>query len=264
MATTSSGSTAVSFFTVCKERQAMARPLRSAFRSATSQDGPSIRDNPEHSFDTRLALLRKFAQAADKAEQNQIFEELVKLDRRLIYRLMYVMHDRLKKLGILLEADDLYTDALLAYYKAVSLFDEAREAKLSTFFTCTALTQTRNVVAEYRYHGSGLAAVPRKTKLTRAEQDDSTFKNIAAIESDDEVPTYPDSSTTEVLNKAVRLGVIDDRHRQLLIARYGLDGSTKTLQEIANSRGVTRQCIGAIADSVIQRLRAAKEKFLEE
>lgn len=242
----------------------MARPLRSVFRSATSQDGPSIRDNPEHSFDTRLALLRKFAKATDTAEQNQIFEELVRLDRRLIYRMMYVMHARLKMLGIPLEADDLYTDALLAYYKAVSLFDEARAAKLSTFFTCTALTQTRNVVAEYKYHGSGLVDVPRKTKLDRSEQDDSTFKNIAAIESDDEVITYPDRSTDEVLHKAVSLGVIGEQQRQLLVARYGIDGSAKTLQEIATSRGVTRQYIGASVDSAIQRLREAKEKFLEE
>jgi RNA polymerase primary sigma factor len=87
------------------------------------------------------------------------------------------------------------------------------------------------------------------------EEGDGQVKDII----EDESLVAPDEQLELFLNKERARDILkelDDRERQIITMRYGLeDGESKTLAEIADVMGVSRERIRQLEGSIIKRLR---------
>jgi RNA polymerase primary sigma factor len=87
------------------------------------------------------------------------------------------------------------------------------------------------------------------------EDGDGQVKDII----EDESLAAPDEQLEMFLNKERArdiLNELDDRERQIIAMRYGLvDGETKTLAEIADVLGVSRERVRQLEGSIIKKLR---------
>lgn len=75
---------------------------------------------------------------------------------------------------------------------------------------------------------------------------------------DGNISDTEDRLDCELLGKEIEniLGGLSDRSRQVIIARFGLDGQeSKTLEEVALMLGVTRSRIGQIESEALRKLR---------
>ncbi|MFC1686311.1 sigma factor-like helix-turn-helix DNA-binding protein [Patescibacteria group bacterium] len=91
----------------------------------------------------------------------------------------------------------------------------------------------------------------------KTQQDDSILENILSSESEALVQDFNPQEALNFLLSALR-----DREKKILIKRFGLkDGKTKTLQEIGNQEGITRERVRQIVRNALNKMiKKSQEK----
>jgi len=141
---------------------------------------------------------------------------------------------------------ELVSDGNISLMRAVEKFDYARGARFSTYATCAIIKNfTQTVSKEYR--------------------DRSRFRNAA----DKVFQSMPDQRTNQQTEEAAQirrkdevaelLEQLDDREREIIHYRFGLDSSREpmTLKEVGSVLGVSKERIRQLATRAIAKLRHA-------
>ncbi|MBN1852218.1 MAG: sigma-70 family RNA polymerase sigma factor [Pirellulales bacterium] len=147
---------------------------------------------------------------------------------------------------------ELVSDGNISLMRAVEKFDYARGFRFSTYATWAIIKNfTQSISREYR--------------------DRSRFRNAG----EEVFRSAPDRRTNQQVEEAVQvqregeiaqlLKQLDDRERQIIRYRYGLDSDREpmTLKEVGSAMGVSKERIRQLATRAIAKLRqAAVEKGL--
>jgi RNA polymerase primary sigma factor len=106
------------------------------------------------------------------------------------------------------------------------------------------------------------SAAVRPASLDQPIQDDESFQFgdiVGDEESDNPFETLRDKDMLEEVEELLHL--LDDRERMIIDLRFGLDGQeAKTLEEVGETLGVTRERIRQLQNVALSKLRGALRK----
>ena len=133
--------------------------------------------------------------------------------------------------------DDLVSEGSLALLRAIELFDVDRGLKFSTYlWTCVRHRLTRFVRRTFGH----------RSRWRQGPDVDDWFGRIAGREAPE-----------DLIEVQPALASLEARDRAIVGARFGLDGTApQTLDDVADSHGVTRQRVQQIEARAIRRMKA--------
>jgi len=191
---------------------------------------PSEGDDPK-----LVARLEELA-----AEASDCRSRLVEANLRLVVKLAR------QHAGWIVSIDGLISEGNLSLLNAVEKFDFTRGTRFSTYATWCVVKRFARVVPEENY--------VIKTYLTGADevleiQPDKSVSDLERKESLDHIRAE--------LNRV--MGELTDREQEILRLRFGLAGSPRTLEQIGDVLGITRERVRQLE---MRALRKAAE-FLD-
>ncbi len=144
---------------------------------------------------------------------------------------------------------ELVSDGNLSLLRAVEKFDYARGFKFSTYASWAIMKNfARTIPGEYRQRD--------RFRTSHDELFDMTQEKRAN-------PTLEETLQQDRLSKIQRvLNRLDDRERQIIVGRFGLDHSQepRTLKEVGAELGVTKERIRQIEARALNKLRLAAQE----
>jgi RNA polymerase sigma factor (sigma-70 family) len=102
-------------------------------------------------------------------------------------------------------------------------------------------------------------AVPRATSLDTplGDEDDAVLGDLVASDGPLPEEIVEDSLRSESL--ALALQALPERHRDVIVLRYGLEGDPRTLEDIGRRLGITRERVRQIEVEALNRLARLHE-----
>ncbi|MEM8945892.1 MAG: sigma-70 family RNA polymerase sigma factor [Planctomycetota bacterium] len=144
---------------------------------------------------------------------------------------------------------ELVSDGNLSLLRAVEKFDYARGNKFSTYASWAIMKNfARTIPSEYRQRD--------RFRTSHDELFDMTQENRAN-------PTVEETIQQDRVSKINRvLERLDERERQIIVGRFGLDHSQepRTLKEVGAQLGVTKERIRQIEARALNKLRLAAQE----
>ena len=141
--------------------------------------------------------------------------------------------------------------------KSISGFDPSKNIKLATF-------ASRCIENEILMHLRKTSKMKVEVSLYEPVGTDKEGNEIRiydlCTEKDDILYTLERQETIAALGEAMEK-VLEDRERDIIIRRYGLNGEKEeTQQEVGKRYGISRSYVSRIEKRALQKLRAVLEK----
>ena len=144
--------------------------------------------------------------------------------------------------------EDLNQDALLELQRAADAFDPGK-AKFSTFAT----TYIQNMLSRKR---RDLQAQKRQANVVSLDLESKDGDPIYAAIEDKKQLTAVGSGERKAFVSIIKSLKANEGHKEMAIDYFGLrDGKTKTIYEIAQKNGITRQAVQQAIARVVEELR---------
>ena len=213
-------------------------------------------------FTNYVNTAQGFPKPLSLEEEKKEFEKMKKGDKKareklISHNLRLVAHI-VKRYTNSLEADDLLSVGTIGLIKAVDTFDYDKKVQLSTYAARCINNEILMLIRSNKKHKN----VVSLSSLTASNDDDKELELEDVLSSDDEeifVQVENNILMTKV-RKIINL-MLDDRERQVITLRYGLDGDKAyTQKEVAEKLGISRSYISRIENKL---LRMIKENFDE-
>lgn len=188
--------------------------------------------------------------AALMDEIEQLYEEIVNTKNQIARcNLRLVVSIAKKRVTPDQNFFELVSDGNLSLLRAVEKFDYARGNKFSTYASWAIMKNfARTIPTEYRQRD--------RFRTSHDELFDMTQEQRAN-------PTVEETLQRDRISKVNRvLERLDDRERQIIVGRFGLDHSQepRTLKEVGAELGVTKERIRQIEARALNKLRLAAQE----
>ncbi len=146
---------------------------------------------------------------------------------------------------------ELVSDGNMSLIRAVEKFDYARGNKFSTYASWAIMKNFARTIPEENY---------RRDRFVTGH--DEMFEAAA----DNRTDEHEYVNSVKRMQDAVKgmLGRLDDRERQIIVSRYGLNGATEqTLEQLGKDLGITKERVRQIESRAQDKLRrfANEEKL---
>lgn len=187
------------------------------------------------------------------AEIDRLYEEAVKTKNEIISaNLRLVVSIAKKHVGPAENFFELVSDGNMSLIRAVEKFDYSRGNKFSTYASWAIMKNfARTIPDEHRYRDRFRTAQSELFNVTEDERSDQVELESAQMQRE-----------TQVRNILQRL---DERERQIIVRRFGLDDSEEplTLKKVGAELGVTKERVRQLESRALTKLRklAAEEKL---
>lgn len=148
---------------------------------------------------------------------------------------------------------EMVSDGNMSLFRAVEKFDYSRGNKFSTYATWAIMKNyARSIPAEY----------------TRLDRFRTGTDEMFDSSTDDRRNPYEDQRTNRQQHQVIMsiLEQLEDRERNIIIQRYGLDDGSEplTLEQVGQRHGVTKERIRQIETRALQKIRKiASEEHLD-
>ena len=184
--------------------------------------------------------------AGDRNARNILIEHNLRLVAHIIKK--YSIHDR--------DVEDLLSIGTIGLIKAIDSFDSAKGIRLATYASrcienellMMMRNEKKNSKDVYLYETIG------------TDKEGNEISLIDVIESDtiDIVDKINDQRMVSKIYSQIK-EVLSDRELEIIIKRYGLDGSDgMTQNELAKTLGISRSYVSRIEKKALEKLRTIK------
>lgn len=187
------------------------------------------------------------------AEIERLYDEAVKTKNEIISaNLRLVVSIAKRHVGPAENFFELVSDGNMSLIRAVEKFDYSRGNKFSTYASWAIMKNfARTIPDEHRYRDRFRTSQSELFNITEDERSDQVELESAQMQRE-----------TQVRNILQRL---DERERQIIVRRFGLDNSDEplTLKKVGAELGVTKERVRQLESRALTKLRklAAEEKF---
>lgn len=177
-------------------------------------------------------------------------------DKLIMHNLRLVAHITKKYQNSPDDAEDYISIGIIGLMKAIDTFDAGR-GRLATY-ACRCIDNELLMMLRAR------KKCAKEVSLYEPVGTDKEGNEIRiydlCTEKDDILYTLERQETIETLGEAMEK-VLDDRERDIIIRRYGLNGEKEqTQQEVGKRYGISRSYVSRIEKRALQKLRAVLEK----
>lgn len=211
-------------------------------------------------FTNYINTAQGFPKPLSLEEEKKEFEKMKKGDKKareklIAHNLRLVAHI-VKRYTNSLEADDLLSVGTIGLIKAVDTFEYDKKVQLSTYAARCINNEILMLIRSNKKHKN----VVSLSSLTSSNDDDKELELEDVLSSDDE-EIFVQVENNILMTKVRKLiiSMLDERERQVITLRYGLDGDKAyTQKEVAEKLGISRSYISRIENKV---LRMIKENF---
>jgi RNA polymerase primary sigma factor/RNA polymerase sigma factor len=200
----------------------------------------------------QLEPSRATVELMDRIEQ--LYEKAIKTKNRIVQaNLRLVVSISKRHVSASDDFFSLVSDGNISLMRAVEKFDYARGNKFSTYATWAVMRNfARTIPGEFRH---------RERYRTSQEE-------MFAAQEDERAIPYELETAQHLRERQIEriLSRLDEREQRIIISRFGLDHSQepKTLKEVGNQLGVTKERIRQIEARALSKLRvAAAEERIE-
>jgi RNA polymerase primary sigma factor len=192
----------------------------------------------------RLSLNRPDVALLDQVEEdlrraNAVRNRIVQSNLRLVVALAKKLSSSLDQLS------ELVSEGTLPLIRAVQLFDFSRGHRFSTYATWAVRNQLFRSIKRRRDVGQAINP-----------DDDRWLNDLTAP------ATNPEDEEREAAERSKAVGelliVLTDREREIVSARFGLDGQPthQSLQEIATKLGLSKERVRQVVIRAIEKMQA--------
>ena len=181
---------------------------------------------------------------------DQLYEKAIKTKNRIVQANLRLVVS-ISKRHVTASEDffSLVSDGNISLMRAVEKFDYSRGNKFSTYATWAVMRNfARTIPGEFKH---------------RERYRTSTDEMFASQEDDRPIPYVLETAQHLRKTQIERiLSRLDEREQRIIISRFGLDHSQepKTLKEVGNQLGVTKERIRQIEARALSKLRMAAEE----
>lgn len=211
-------------------------------------------------FTNYINTAQGFPKPLSLEEEKKEFEKMKKGDKKareklIAHNLRLVAHI-VKRYTNSLEADDLLSVGTIGLIKAVDTFEYDKKVQLSTYAARCINNEILMLIRSNKKHKN----VVSLSSLTSSNDDDKELELEDVLSSDDEeIFVQVENNILMTKVRKIITSMLDERERQVITLRYGLDGDKAyTQKEVAEKLGISRSYISRIENKV---LRMIKENF---
>ena len=181
-----------------------------------------------------------------QAEALAVKNQIIRANLRLVVSIAK------KRVGPTNNFFELVSDGNMSLIRAVEKFDFSRGFKFSTYASWAIMKNFARTIPE------------EKTRRDRFVTGHDEMFDAAADHRSDERETESDHRRNQETVQGM-LGRLSDRERQILVSRYGLNGSAElTLEQLGRELGITKERVRQIESRAQEKLRKfALERRLE-
>lgn len=191
-------------------------------------------------------LLRRSGEG-DLAARNKLIEHNLRLVAHIVKKYYTQSGD----------ADDLISIGTIGLIKAVNTYRADKKIKLATY----AARCIENEILMYLRKTRKLAGEVSLSETLETDGDGGNLSILDLIRADDDMLEELDTRDACVKVRACVARVLDEREREVIIARYGLDGKEpRTQREVAAQCGISRSYISRIEKKALKKLEEAMER----
>lgn len=155
------------------------------------------------------------------------------------------------------DQDDLVSIGTIGLIKAIDTFDINKNIKLSSY-------ASRCIENEILMHFRGLKKSSQDISLDEpidTDKDGNPLSLIDILSTDDNILDALDKKLNLSKLRGYIASELDDREKQVITMRYGLDGNKPVPQrEVADALGVSRSYISRIETKALKKLRRKYER----
>jgi RNA polymerase primary sigma factor len=179
-------------------------------------------------------------------------EALVVKNQIIRSNLRLVVSIAKKRVGPTNNFFELVSDGNMSLIRAVEKFDFSRGFKFSTYASWAIMKNFARTIPE------------EKTRRDRFVTGHDEMFDSAADHRSDERETESDHKRNQETVRGM-LGKLNDRERQILVSRFGLNGSSEmTLEQLGKELGITKERVRQIESRAQEKLRHfAQEQHLD-
>ena len=187
------------------------------------------------------AFLKK-AEGDDKAREKLI-----------LHNLRLVSHIVRKYYGTAKNQEDLVSIGTIGLVKAVDTFNPTNGARFATY----AAKCIQNEILMHFRAQKKLSAEVSINETIDVDRDGNPLTYIDVIATEDRVEEEVDAHIKSVRVRRLVSRVLDERERQIILLRYGLDGNKPyTQREVATLLGISRSYVSRIEKGALDTLRS--------
>jgi RNA polymerase primary sigma factor len=181
-----------------------------------------------------------------QAEALTVKNQIIRANLRLVVSIAK------KRVGPTNNFFELVSDGNMSLIRAVEKFDFSRGFKFSTYASWAIMKNFARTIPE------------EKTRRDRFVTGHDEMFDAAADHRSDERETESDHRRNQETVRGM-LGRLSDRERQILVSRYGLNGSAElTLEQLGRELGITKERVRQIESRAQEKLRKfALERRME-
>ena len=191
-------------------------------------------------------------------EEDEAFLQKAKGDDKareklILHNLRLVAHIVRKYYGTAKNQEDLVSIGTIGLVKAVDTFNPANGARFATY----AAKCIQNEILMHFRAQKKLTAEVSINETIDVDRDGNPLTYIDVIATEDRVEEEVDASIKSLRVRRLVARVLDERERQIILLRYGLDGGKPhTQREVAALLGISRSYVSRIEKGALDTLRS--------
>ena len=191
-------------------------------------------------------------------EEDEAFLQKAKGDDKareklILHNLRLVAHIVRKYYGTAKNQEDLVSIGTIGLVKAVDTFNPTNGARFATY----AAKCIQNEILMHFRAQKKLSAEVSINETIDVDRDGNPLTYIDVIATEDRVEEEVDAHIKSVRVRRLVERVLDERERQIILLRYGLDGNKPhTQREVATLLGISRSYVSRIEKGALDTLRS--------
>ena len=213
-------------------------------------------------FTNYINTVQGFPKPLTAEEEREEFKKMKAGDldarNKLISHNLRLVSHVVKRYTNSLEVDDLLSVGTIGLIKAIDSFDYDKNVQLSTYAARCINNEILMLIRANKKHKNVVSL--NSLTSTSDEDNDLELQDVLSTDDDELFVKVENNITIQKIKKIIE-SKLDDREREIIYLRYGLNGGRAlTQKEVADKLGISRSYISRIENKALEIIRENFEK----